>query len=933
MSEISVIMGVYNCPSEEMLKSAVDSVLNQTYTDFEFIICDDGSSNDTPLWLERIAMRDQRIKIIKSETNCGLAVALNKCLEKAEGRYIARQDVDDISMENRFRIQAEFLDSHRNISFVGSYCFLHDENGLFGEREMPAFPSKRDFLFNSPFIHGSTMFRREVFDKCGGYKLLGRCNKYEDYEFFMRVYAEGFIGANIGQLLYTFYSEERKNQVSVKMRLDEFSVRKEGFRTLGFSLRESLPYLIKPFVLIFVPNKILNVLKERKKNSLMHKQSFSLKLYKIIVNRNNYIKFNYERYVNTNRAVHQRFPFVSWLYLLKLNAESIIFRRESRDSGPVKGLENKESVSALIAQETADRLCCSDVVSFDVFDTLIFRPFAVPSDLFYFVGERLNYPDFRTIRIEAEKTVRRNKGGETVSLKDIYDFISERTGIDSQTGQQTEMEIEYDLCTVNPAMKAVWDLVKQTDRRVIITSDMYLPGEFISGILEKNGYTGYEEIFISNECRCGKHDGLLYEYIKDRIGSTSISHIGDNYGSDVKNARAHGFDSYEYKNVNSSGNMYRPKDMSPIIGSAYSGIVNRRLYRGDADFSPAYEYGYKYGGLLILGFCEYIHRRYTEKSSDRILFFSRDGYIVKKVYDMLFPEDRTEYVYWSRTAAAKVGADLFRDNFIRRFITQKINRNISLYDIMNSIGIADWEFPFSLHDTLDMKNASQTEQFIIQNWEKLMESYSDMDRAAQLYFRKILDGCSDVLTVDCGWAGSGNIILEQVVNRKWGINCSFTGVLAGSNTYNQHDTDYSETFILNEKMKVYCFSSGFNRDKYKFHDPSSGHNIYFELLFSAPEPSFTGFELTAENEYRLLFDAEAENEMYIREIQKGETEFIAEYVSTFEKYPFMRNISGSDAYAPFMDAMKHSKKYIDKVFAECVFDETTNGRKEKLKGL
>ena len=71
--------------------------------------------------------------------------------------------------------------------------------------------------------------------------------------------------------------------------------------------------------------------------------------------------------------------------------------------------------------------------------------------------------------------------------------------------------------------------------------------------------------------------------------------------------------------------------------------------------------------------------------------------------------------------------------------------------------------------------------------------------------------------------------------------------------------------------------------------------------------------------------------MYIREIQKGELDFIDSYVQSFSKYQFMRNISGSDAYTPFMDAMKHSKRYIDKVFAECVFDETTNGKKVNIK--
>lgn len=926
MPELSVIMGVYNCPSKEMLTRAIDSILNQTYVDFEFIICDDGSENDTLKWLNEKAVEDKRITVINGGENRGLAIALNMCLEKSHGHLIARQDIDDYSAQTRFQTQVDFLNEHKNIAFVGTDCFVYDKNGLYGEWHRPEYPSKQDFLFNSPFIHGTVMFRREVFDKCGKYELIGKCHKYEDYAFFMKAYSAGFQGANINKLLYTFYSEEKKNLVSRKMRLDEYHVRKKGFRQLGIN---SIRYRLKPIALIFVPNKILNWLKDNKKNSLMHKQSLSLKLYKMLVNRNSYIKFNYERYVNTNRAKHNKFPFISWAYLIKLNFESIFFKKETREQTPSKKITKKESAKEMTAEAIAKSLCECEIVSFDVFDTLIFRPFAVPTDLFYCIGEKLNYPDFKTIRIEAEKTAR-DKKNESLTLKDIYDFLSERTGIDSELGQKLEMETEFDLCSANPSMKKVWDLAKASGRRIILTSDMYLPSEFVIKLLEANGFTGFERVFISCECKCGKHECAIYEYIKNTMKTDSISHIGDNYISDVKNAQKHGVKAIEYKNVNSYGNMFRPKNMSPIIGSAYSGIVNRRLYRGDMSFSPAYEYGYKYGGLLILGFCEYIHKIAKEKKADKLLFFSRDGYIVKKIYNMLYPGEQTEYVYWSRNAAAKLGADIFRDNFIKRFITQKVNHGISLYDIMNSIGIADWEFPFNLNNDLTMKNAGMTEKFIIDNWNRLIESYSNMDKAAKRYFTDILNECKNVVTVDCGWAGSGNIFLEQIVNKKWNMKCSFTGVLAGSNSYNQHDFDFSETFLLDKKLQAYCFSSSLNRDKYMAHMPSANHNIYFELLFSAPEPSFQEFRLNGDK-YEFVFDSVAENELYIREIQKGEIDFITEYVHIFKKYPYMRNISGSDAYSPFMEAMKHSKKYIEKVFAECVFDETTNGRKVKIK--
>lgn len=925
---LTVIMCVYNCPSEQMLTRAVDSVLNQTFRDFEFLICDDGSTNGSRAWLREEARRDNRIRLLANEKNEGLAFALNKCLARAKGRYIARQDADDYSLPTRLQLQTDFLDSHKNIAFVGADCFLYDQNGVHGERHMPEYPCGKDFLFNSPFVHGSVMFRREVFDRCGLYRTVGKCRKYEDYDLFMRIYAEGLQGANLNRALYAFYSEEKKNFVSRRMRLDEFLVRKEGFRRLGL-LPKGYPYVLKPLVLALIPNKALNWLKNRKKTHLLYRPSLSAKAYQIIVNRNSFIKFHYERFVKTNQSLHRRFPAISWLYLLCLNAESVLFRKKGREQSAVRTIWRREYSERIPAQELADKLCRREVVSFDLFDTLIFRPFALPADLFYLVGERLNYPDFKAIRTEAERTVRRNLGRE-ITLDEIYEFMSLRTGIDAQIGKETEMAVELDLCSANPYMKRVWKLVRESGRKIIITSDMYLPSDFIERLLKKTGFEGYSAVFVSCEQGVGKYNGLLFEVVRNLLGTDSIAHVGDNRQSDVRAARKQGLFAAEYGNVNLLGSFDRPSDMSPIIGSAYGGLVNRKLYQGIRAFSPAYQYGYQYGGLLVLGFCEHIHKIALEKRADKILFFSRDGYIVKKAYDWLFPKSNTEYVYWSRNAAAKAGAELFADNFMRRFIRQKVGRGISLYQIMNSIGIAEWEFPFSLTAPLTARNAEEVEAFLYERWKDLIASYENGNAAAKMYFSEVLRDCRSVITVDCGWAGSGDLILEQLAARKWGMNCKFTGLLAGTNSFNQSDSDYSETFLLDGKISPYCFSSALNRDKYVAHMPAANHNHYFELLFGAPHPSFREFYLNSKGKCAMAFDQTCENRLYIKEIQKGEWDFIREYVTTFRKYPFMRNISGSDAYAPFMDGMRRNMKYIKSVFSECVFDDLTNGTKTRL---
>lgn len=103
MVKVSVIMGVYNCKDKKMLKKSIDSIINQTYSNWEYIICNDGSTDNTLEELNKIVQVDSRIKVISYDKNKGLNYALNMCLKEAKGTYIARQDDDDISLKERFK--------------------------------------------------------------------------------------------------------------------------------------------------------------------------------------------------------------------------------------------------------------------------------------------------------------------------------------------------------------------------------------------------------------------------------------------------------------------------------------------------------------------------------------------------------------------------------------------------------------------------------------------------------------------------------------------------------------------------------------------------------------------------------------------------------------------------------------------------------------
>ena len=116
--------------------------------------------------------------------------------------------------------------------------------------------------------------------------------------------------------------------------------------------------------------------------------------------------------------------------------------------------------------------------------------------------------------------------------------------------------------------------------------------------------------------------------------------MGDGTFADVCMAGKHGFHPFWYPNVQEEGNHYRPMDMSAIIGSMYRGLVNIRLHSQCEIYPMLYEYGYVYGGLLALGYCQFIHRFVREHGITRILFLARDGDILKQVYERLYPKRR-----------------------------------------------------------------------------------------------------------------------------------------------------------------------------------------------------------------------------------------------------------------------------------------------------
>ncbi len=260
---ISVVMCAFN--SEKTVRRAIESILAQTYKNFEFIILDDGSTDATRSIIEQYAETDDRIVAMQNEHNLGLQKSLNLCIDKAKYQFIARMDADDVSYPTRLQTEIDFLTKHAKFAFVGSNVDLTSSGKIWGERCYPTHPDKYDLARNNPYCHPSIMIRKSALLAVGGYTESKATYRCEDYDLYFKLQAKDFVGCNIQDKLIA-YSEDPVCPAikhSTRSRLAEFRTRLNGAKNTktGFI---GIIFALKPIVLIFLPKFVYNKIKRRK---------------------------------------------------------------------------------------------------------------------------------------------------------------------------------------------------------------------------------------------------------------------------------------------------------------------------------------------------------------------------------------------------------------------------------------------------------------------------------------------------------------------------------------------------------------------------------------------------------------------------------------------------------------------------------------------
>ncbi len=184
------------------------------------------------------------------------------------------------------------------------------------------------------------------------------------------------------------------------------------------------------------------------------------------------------------------------------------------------------------------------IISFDIFDTLLLRPYLCPADLFIHLEKLYKLPSFAKRRREAEAAARQKCNTEDVTYDEIYAQLS----AEDANLKQEELNLEQQTLQPNPVMLQVFEYAKQQGKRIIITSDMYLPADFLATVLRQKGFDGFEKLYVSNAFGKTKHTGSLYQFIQQDLQAQGhdFLHIGDNLHSDVRHAQKAGWDALYY---------------------------------------------------------------------------------------------------------------------------------------------------------------------------------------------------------------------------------------------------------------------------------------------------------------------------------------------------------------------------------------------------
>lgn len=298
----------------------------------------------------------------------------------------------------------------------------------------------------------------------------------------------------------------------------------------------------------------------------------------------------------------------------------------------VKEIENSTG-SFIELNQVKDLIDKADIVSFDIFDTLIVRPFVNDEDIYKYIEEKYGLDHFAFYREEAEKKAR-IKYRRDIDLNEIYEQMPYRY----QDKIGIELDAHYELVSFNIQLKAIYDYCISQNKKMICISDMYLSSDFEKKQLNKCGFNKIDEVYCSSKTDMSKANGKLYDYVLGIYPGKKILHFGDNWISDIKTARDKGLDAVCI-NRNFDvlcGRFDYLRDKQGSLSYSLSLGITANKYYELRNHDDDYLFGFIIGGPLALSYVSYICETAKKNDIEHLLFVARDGYVLKKIYDKYY---------------------------------------------------------------------------------------------------------------------------------------------------------------------------------------------------------------------------------------------------------------------------------------------------------
>lgn len=917
---VSIIIPVYG--TEKYLPKCLDSIINQTYRHLEVIVVNDCSPGDTKSIVDSYMLEDNRIKYVEHKENKGLFHARLTGSDHATGEYIAFVDSDDYISIDYYRLlvdkavteDADIVEGRIIRENERGNKFIQNNNNILFERLIGDEIRDEFFSQEGMFYHWhviwNKIYRRSLWEKCKVYykKQTKHLIMTEDLVFSSILFcnASKYCSIPYDGYFYSIRSDASTGSGSnTKKFIKNFTDMATAFDFVESYLKENE----------FDEKYVTNLLNWKKR------------YFRLWANR---IKNDFSSY-STQK------------HLLDVLKEKLKIN-EIEPVQPEDYFHGTINTPWEHRYETLKRMIADPkykVISFDVFDTLIVRPFLDPRDIlqllddyFHEILPQNKMVEFSSIRLQTEERMRAlikisNPFWQDVTLDEIYEYIQKEYDfppdlIEKLKSKEVELEKKY--IDKRESTYQLFVMAKEIGKKVILVSDMYLPSSIIEEILLGVGYSGYDKIYVSSETRVLKHTGDMYQYVlKDQgISSDEILHIGDNWESDVIMAKRQGIDSYfipkttdllmntlgDKETGNSIKYFRRNINWSTLEFPSYFStrcmlaVVANKLFdhpyptfNKESDFNiDPYAIGYYALGMHTFGLVHWIINDAVKKNKNAIHFMARDGYLPYNSYKIMakyIPNAPiARYIYASRRSLLSIMLREHNRYGLDSFISYQAHSPETILELFKEI----------LKDTFDSSNLERKGIILTKKFSSKFEFKSFIDilvkecidqskldeyiKMAQEYFSSI--GHNDA-TFDLGYSAR----LQTLINDITGRPCSVYFV----HTNGEIPWSYSRRnkYELNSFYDMKPIISGILR----------------EHFFAELGPSCIGYSRDNNGNVVPIFESyvckNKINEIMIKRMHQGCLDFIEDVMRTFKEIVPKMKIRSLEVSIPLEMYIHNSK--------------------------